>query len=73
MDKNKASSKGIGFCSLLCIVFIALKLTDNIDWSWWWVLAPLWIPWCVVLAVLGIVIGGGFVFYFLQEKLFNKG
>lgn len=28
---------------ILLIIFIVLKLTDLIDWSWWWVLAPLWI------------------------------
>ena len=51
-----SSSKGIGFAGLLTIVFIALKLTSTIDWSWWWVLSPVWIPlafWVVV--ILGIV------------------
>ena len=35
---------GIGFCGLLSIVFIVLKLTWVIAWSWLWVLAPIWIP-----------------------------
>lgn len=35
---------GIGFLGLLAIVFIVLKLTGYIAWSWWWVLAPIWIP-----------------------------
>ena len=51
-----SSSKGIGFAGLLTIVFIVLKLTSTIDWSWWWVLSPVWIPlafWVVV--ILGIV------------------
>lgn len=39
-----ASAGGIGFGGLLTIVFIVLKLVGVIDWSWWWVLAPLWIP-----------------------------
>lgn len=34
---------GIGFVGLLTIVFITLKLTGVIAWSWWWVLSPLWI------------------------------
>lgn len=42
--KNNSSNSGIGFTGLLTIVFIVLKLTGNIDWSWWWVLSPLWIP-----------------------------
>lgn len=46
---------GIDFCGLLTIVLIVLKLTKVISWSWWWVLAPLWIP--IVLAVtLSLVI-----------------
>jgi hypothetical protein len=42
---ESTSGGGIGFCGVLAIVFIALKLTGNITWSWWWVLSPLWIPW----------------------------
>lgn len=45
------SSGGIGFTGLLTIVFIVLKLTKYIDWSWWWVLSPIWIP--VALVILG--------------------
>ena len=44
----------MGFCGTLTIVFIILKLTHVIDWSWWWVLAPLWIPVAVVLGVIAI-------------------
>lgn len=43
---------GIGFTGLLAIVFIVLKLTKVITWSWWWVTCPLWIPWAIVLVVL---------------------
>ena len=39
---NSSSSGGIGFCSLLGIVFIVLKLCGVINWSWVWVLVPLW-------------------------------
>lgn len=35
-------SKGIGFCGILFFIFLFLKLTHFIDWSWWWVTAPLW-------------------------------
>ena len=37
------SSGGIGFSGLLTIVFIVLKLTGYINWSWLWVLSPIWI------------------------------
>jgi len=62
-NTSSSSSSGIGFTSLLAIVFIALKLTGVINWSWWWVLAPLWINFIVVLFILTfislIVIGKG--------------
>ncbi len=32
------------FTSSLLLIFVTLKLTKNIDWSWWWVLSPFWIP-----------------------------
>lgn len=44
-------SGGIGFCSLLAVLFIGLKLTGYIDWSWLWVLAPLWLPVAFVLTI----------------------
>lgn len=60
MDNRYETQRGgIGFCGLLTIAFIVLKLTGFISWSWLWVLAPLWIPFvifaviCIVLALLG--------------------
>ena len=40
-----------GLATILGVVFIVLKLTDNIDWSWWWVLAPFWIPAIIIFVV----------------------
>ena len=40
------------FPTLLLILFIALKLTGVIAWSWWWVLSPLWIPLGLALLIL---------------------
>lgn len=45
-----------GLPTLLFIVFLILKLTDNIDWSWWWVTSPLWIPIVIALGLLGLII-----------------
>ena len=60
MSNNKTTtSSGIGFSGLLAILFIALKLTGYITWSWLWVLAPIWIPFIIVVFILiiaGIVI-----------------
>lgn len=46
----------LNFFSILTIVFIILKLTDVINWSWWWVLSPLWLPVIIVLASVFIFI-----------------
>lgn len=55
-NKTSSNSNGIGFTGLLTIVFITLKLTHVIDWSWWWVLSPVWISLSIlVIAVLVLV------------------
>lgn len=43
---------GIGLDIILFLVFLILKLTGNIDWSWWWVTSPLWIPFAIVLGFM---------------------
>lgn len=55
-DNSSSSSGGIGFVGLLTIVFIALKLTGYIAWSWVWVLSPIWISILigVVIFILGV-------------------
>ena len=58
-DTKTVRSGGIGFCGLLAIVFIALKLAGIgavATWSWWWVLSPLWIPVVLVLAIAVIIL-----------------
>lgn len=52
---SSSSSGGIGFTGLLTIVFVTLKLLGKIDWSWWWVLSPLWIGLSVTLTILLII------------------
>jgi hypothetical protein len=49
---------GIGFGGMLAILFIGLKLTGYVTWSWWWVLSPLWIPFIVVLILLIFILIG---------------
>ena len=46
------NSGGIGVVGLLGVLFVGLKLTGFIDWSWWWVLAPFWIGFALVVAIL---------------------
>lgn len=54
-NSNSSTQSGdIGFCGLLTIVFIVLKLTGYIAWSWWLVLAPMWIPVAIILGIIGV-------------------
>lgn len=52
--ENNNNSSGIGFCGLLTIVFIVLKLVGVIKWSWLWVLSPIWILALIVIVLLVI-------------------
>ena len=51
---NNSSNSGIGVFGLLGVAFVVLKLTEFIDWSWWWVTAPFWMPLTLLLIGLGI-------------------
>tara|TARA_Y100000310_G_C20572256_1_gene758655 strand:+ start:415 stop:615 length:201 start_codon:yes stop_codon:yes gene_type:complete len=55
MSKGGSSSEGIGLLGALFLIFLVLKLTKNIDWSWWWVTAPLWIPIGIFIFVVFVV------------------
>ena len=46
-----ATNGGVGFFGLLTILFIGLKLTGYIAWSWWWVLSPLWLPLVAIIII----------------------
>lgn len=47
---------GIGFIGLLTILFIGLKLTGLIHWSWGWVLSPLWISFLLILLITAVIV-----------------
>jgi hypothetical protein len=64
MSNNSSNNSGIGFVGLLTIVFITLKLTKYIDWSWWWVLSPVLIG----IAIFLLILLGGLIFLFLNHK-----
>lgn len=40
---------------ILGLIFITLKLTGHIAWSWWWVLAPFWVPLILALVIVGML------------------
>jgi hypothetical protein len=52
MENNPS---GLSLSLIVFVVFLTLKLSNVIDWSWWWVTSPLWLPFAVVLVVIGIV------------------
>ncbi len=54
-DNKEVKTVGLGFVDALTLLFIALKLTGHITWSWIWVLSPIWIS-ISFLAILAIVI-----------------
>ncbi len=54
-DKNVRNS-GMGFISVLTLMFVVLKLTNNISWSWIWVLSPIWISLILIALVFGIIL-----------------
>ena len=62
--KVKVTQKGIGFSGLLCLIFIVLKLTKVISWSWLWVLSPLWIS--AVIGIIFIIIHAILIYHFTE-------
>lgn len=55
-EKKKVTVSGIGFPGALTIAFIVLKLCHIINWSWVWVLAPIWIMWSLILVIVVIAL-----------------
>lgn len=64
-ENNTTVSGGIGFFGLLAVLFIGLKLTHYIDWSWWWVLSPIWLPIPLTLAILLV----GWLFWICLKQI----
>lgn len=62
-NKNKVtiSVGNLSLSTILFIVFLVLKLTGYISWSWWWVTAPLWVGPAVVVGIIAIALCLGLV------------
>lgn len=63
-NKSVSISIGGGFFSLLAVAFIVLKLCHVINWSWIWVLSPIWIPLCLVILIVAIVA----IIFFIKNR-----
>jgi hypothetical protein len=59
-SSDKGTNGGMGLMTVLFVVFLILKLCEVIEWSWWWVTAPLWGPFAFLVVVLILcLIGSG--------------
>ncbi len=67
-NSNSQASGALGFTGDLTILFIALKLTHFISWSWWWVLSPMWISVAAVLVIVGLMVLVAFVSVTIEER-----
>lgn len=70
MNNNKSVSVNIGggFTGMLTLIFITLKLLGVIDWSWIWVLSPLWIGFALVIILIVIIL----IILFIKGKIESK-
>ena len=58
-DKRKKRSKGMGLVGALVTLFIVLKLTKVISWSWLWVFSPIWITGTLYIVTFGFILVAG--------------
>jgi hypothetical protein len=65
MSNKNENNNGMSFLGVLTLIFIVLKLTGSIAWSWWWVLCPLWAPFAIFLVIFP-------VFSIYRSKLLKK-
>ena len=68
--ENKSNS-GLTFTGMLTILFIGLKLTGYIDWSWWWILSPIWITMIIVLTALLVAVIYPLIDAYIQKRKRN--
>jgi hypothetical protein len=61
VTEQKITSINSGILTILFVVFLTLKLTGNIDWSWWWVTSPLWLPLAILFAIINVLLIAGVI------------
>lgn len=55
LRRLRMGGQGFSLGTVLFLIFLVLKLTGFIAWSWWWVTAPLWLPAAIVIGILGAI------------------
>lgn len=78
MSKESSAAGGVGLCGAVFLIFLVLKLAEIgqvANWSWWWVTAPLWIPFGLVVGILLVVGVIALACYAIVKviELFKKG
>ena len=58
----------IGFFGLLFLIFLVLKLTGYIAWSWWLVASPLWVPLGLLVGLLAMGVAAGGTLHIRRRK-----
>ncbi len=58
---DQRNSGGLGIAEILTLIFVILKLTGFINWSWGWVLSPIWITLALILVL--ILVGTGIAYF----------
>ena len=66
--EQKVTVVNSGILTVMFAVFVTLKLTGNIDWSWWWITSPLWLPIAMLFAVIGILFIAGVIMLYSGKK-----
>ena len=61
-DSSNGSSGGIGILGFMFLIFLTLKLTGHITWSWWWITSPLWGGLGLMIAIFVLIIIGALIF-----------
>ncbi len=67
-QNNNSSSGGLGLGAVLTVVFVVLKLCGLIDWSWWWVLSPMWISIGLDLIIIFAIV----IYYKIDERKWQR-
>ena len=67
-DKTTIQFGGTSFTGLLFLVFLTLKLTNVINWSWWWITAPLWIIPSAIIIGIGLLVVVAFIIEMILKK-----
>ena len=72
-DKTTIQFGGTSFTGLLFLVFLTLKLTNVINWSWWWITAPLWIiPSAIIIGIVLLAVVAFVIEMMLSKNKKNK-